>query len=124
VARMAVRKWAVVTFSTLILAGLGLSASRWGHRGRLSQNRTASPRVHSIDLKWNASTSRVVGYNVYRSEQSGGPYTKLTQTAVPMTGYTDRTVQGGHTYFYLVTAVDGEHESLFSNLAPAIVPLP
>ena len=32
--------------------------------------------AHYISVGWTASTSVVVGYNVYRSSTSGGPYTK------------------------------------------------
>jgi fibronectin type 3 domain-containing protein len=67
----------------------------------------------------------VVGYNVYRSTVSGGPYTLLTSTPVPGTTYTDNAVQAGVTYFYVVTAVDANgNESAFSNEAPVTVPTP
>ena len=36
-------------------------------------------RLHTVTLKWTASTSsNVVGYNVYRGTTSGGPYSKST----------------------------------------------
>jgi len=42
-----------------------------------------------------------------------------------MTNYSDPTAQSGHTYFYLVTAVDAKgRESRFSNQAAAIIPWP
>jgi len=125
VARLAASKWAVVTFGTLLLAGPAVSASGWGHRSRLPQDRTTSPPVHSVDLKWTASTSRVVGYNVYRSEKATGPYVRLTSAPVSRTDYTDRTVQAGRTYFYRVRAVDNKgHESSYSNQVKAVVPSP
>ena len=78
---------------------------------------------HSVDLSWNASTSTVVGYRVYRSLQSGGPYTVLNSTLDSSTTYTDATVQSGQTYYYVVSAVDGNgNESGFSNQATAVVP--
>jgi hypothetical protein len=90
------------------------------------ENRPAGPpRPHTIALQWKASPSAVAGYNVYRSDKPVGPYTKLKPSLIRMTSYTDPTVQSGHTYFYLVTAVDAKgRESLFSNQAPAIVPWP
>lgn len=85
---------------------------------------TAS-HTHSVDLKWKASVSHVVGYNVYRSETDGEPYLKLTSAPVRTTHYTDRSVQSGHTYFYAVTAVDSKgKESVHSNQVKALIPSP
>lgn len=80
---------------------------------------------HSVDLNWSASTtSTVVGYNVYRGSQSGGPYQMLNTTLQSLT-FTDGAVQSGTTYFYVVTAVDGSGvESAFSAEAPAVIPIP
>jgi fibronectin type 3 domain-containing protein len=76
-------------------------------------------------LSWAASTSTVVGYNVYRGTQAGGPYVALNRAADPDTTYTDSSVQGGQTYYYVVTAVDGSGtESVYSNQTQAIVPTP
>jgi hypothetical protein len=82
--------------------------------------------AHSVSLSWTASTSTVVGYNVYRSAVSGGPYTLITTSSpTPGTTYTDTGVQAGMTYFYVVTAVDSNgNESAFSNEAPVTVPTP
>jgi fibronectin type 3 domain-containing protein len=89
-----------------------------------SDSQTA-PRPHSVDLKWKASLSRVVGYNVYRSETDQGPYIKLTSAPVRATNYTDRSVQSGHIYFYAVTAVDSKgKESIHSSQAKASIPSP
>jgi fibronectin type 3 domain-containing protein len=112
---------ATVVLCSLLLI-LMFSASRLLHRSRLPQGRaTATP--HSVDLKWKASPSRVVGYNVYRSEKTGGPFMKLTSNPVMETNFTDPTVQGDHTYFYMVTAVDSERrESLYSNQIKVVVP--
>jgi len=100
-----------------------VSASH-GSNFRPSDAQTA-PRPHSVDLKWKASVSRVVGYNVYRSETDGGPYIKLTSAPVRATNYTDRSVQRGHTYFYAVTSVDSRaKESVHSNQAKALIPSP
>jgi fibronectin type 3 domain-containing protein len=69
--------------------------------------------------------STVVGYNVYRSTTSGGPYTLITSTPVAGVTYTDTAVQAGVTYFYVVTAVDANgNESAFSNEASVTVPTP
>ena len=79
---------------------------------------------HSVSLSWTASTSRVIGYNVYRGTQSGGPYTAITTAPDASTAYTDSTVFAGSTYYYVVTAVDSSgHESAYSNQAQAVIPM-
>jgi len=80
-------------------------------------------QAHSVALSWNASTSTVSGYNVYRSTVSGTSYTKLNSSLVPALAYTDSTVQNGTTYYYVMTGVDSSgKESLYSNEAQAIIP--
>ena len=77
-----------------------------------------------VALAWDASSSPVSGYNVYRGTNSGGPYsTKLTASLDPATNFTDTTVQSGSTYYYVSTAVDSSgRESAYSNPAMAVVP--
>jgi hypothetical protein len=92
----------------------------------------APPGARSVTLTWNPSqTPGVVSYNVYRGPLSGS-YVKIASTAVLI--YTDTTVQGGATYFYVVTAVASAcppvitpttppcGESAYSNQASASVP--
>ena len=82
-----------------------------------------STTSHSVALTWTASTSTVLGYNTYTSQQSGGPYTKLTSAPVAGTTYTDSNVTAGQTYFFVVTSVDSSNaESAFSNEVSAVVP--
>jgi hypothetical protein len=81
------------------------------------------PPGHNVDLSWNASASSVIGYNVYRGTQSGGPYTRLNSSLQSGTTYSDANVQLGTTYFYVVTALDGSsQESAFSNESIAVIP--
>jgi fibronectin type 3 domain-containing protein len=78
---------------------------------------------HSVDLSWKASSSRVVGYNVYRGSVSGGPYIQINSTVDPSTTYTDTTVVGGNTYYYVSTSLNSSGiESGFSNQVKAVVP--
>jgi len=80
---------------------------------------------HSVSLSWKPSPSQVVGYNVYRGSKSGGPFSRLNSATDAATTYTDSSVQGGQTYYYVVTAVDSRsQESTHSNQAQAIVPAP
>ena len=83
------------------------------------------PASHTVDLTWQASTSAVVGYRVYRGGVSGGPYSIITNQLVASTAFSDGTVLGGSTYYYVVTAVDSNNqESSFSNQVAATIPLP
>ncbi len=80
---------------------------------------------HSVALAWTADTASVAGYNLHRSIVSGGPYTKLNSSPVTGVQYTDSTVQGGLTYFYVVTAVSSTGaESADSAQVSAVIPAP
>ena len=80
---------------------------------------------HSVTLSWTASTSTVVGHNVYRGTQSGGPYSVLNSSPDASTSYKDSNVRAGSTYYYVVTAVNSSGaESAYSNQAQAAVPTP
>jgi hypothetical protein len=82
-----------------------------------------APVQHSVVLTWNASTSTVSGYNVYRSTVSGTGYTKINPSLVAVLNYTDLTVQSATTYFYVTTAVDSTgSESAYSNEVSAPIP--
>ena len=77
---------------------------------------------HSVTLNWTPSTTAVVGYNVYRSTVSGGPYAQLNSSLVLPTSYTDSTVQLSQVYYYVVTSVATGAESVDSNEASAAIP--
>ena len=82
-----------------------------------------APVQHSVSLTWNASTSTVAGYNIYRSTVSGSGYTKINSSLVTTLTYTDSTVLSGTTYFYVTTAVDSAGtESTYSNQVSAAIP--
>ena len=77
---------------------------------------------HSVDLSWNPDASAVQGYYVYRGNQTGGPYSRVS-TLLPATSYIDASVTTGQTYYYVVTALgSGSLESGYSNEAVAVVP--
>jgi fibronectin type 3 domain-containing protein len=79
--------------------------------------------AHSAALSWTASTSSVVGYNVYRSTTSGSYGAPLNGSLVSGASFTDTTVAAGATYFYVTTAVDASgDESVFSNEVQAAIP--
>jgi hypothetical protein len=83
------------------------------------------PNSYSVRLDWIASTSPVIGYNVYRGPEPGGPYVLLSSSLVTGTQYEDSDVQSNQTYYYVVTAVDSSNvESTYSNQASATIPEP
>jgi len=92
--------------ATIVLSGTGAQTSS-----------------HTVSLSWNASTSTVAGYNVYRSTTNGSSYVKLNSSLVSGLSYTDSNVQSATTYYYVATAVDGSgNESTYSNQATAVIP--
>lgn len=92
--------------------------------GNLSGMGTAPPQ-HSVSLSWTDSGSGVVGYNVYRSGTSGGPYMEINSGLDPSAAYTDSAVTAGQTYYYVTTAVEGNGtESAYSNETQGAVPTP
>jgi hypothetical protein len=84
----------------------------------------AVSQSHSVELSWNASTSQdVIGYNIYRSNTSGGPYNKINPVLDASTVYSDTSVSDGSTYYYVTTAIDSnDQESVNSNEAQAVIP--
>lgn len=81
---------------------------------------------HSVTLTWmQSSSANVAGYRIYRATSMGGPYTAVNSSLVTGLTYTDYTVRGGVTYYYVARAVDsGGAESANSNEAPAAVVAP
>ncbi len=80
---------------------------------------------HSVNLSWNASPApNIVGYNVYRAQALGGPYSMINSGGpVASTVYADASVANGTTYFYVTTVVNSSgRESAYSNQAQAAIP--
>ena len=83
----------------------------------------AALQAHSATLSWTASTTTVVGYDIYRGTTTGGPYVLLNSSPVQGVTYTDTTVQSGQTYFYVTAAVDSSgNQSAYSNQVQAVIP--
>jgi hypothetical protein len=83
----------------------------------------ATQSNQSVLLNWQASTSTVSGYNVYRSTVSGGPYSRVNGSLVSGLTYTDSAVAASTTYYYVTTSVTSAGvESGYSNQASATIP--
>ncbi len=79
-----------------------------------------------VAAQWAAGTAQIswshphyhqeiVGYDIYRSSESGHGFQKITQAPVASTNYTDLTAQAGTAYYYAVRSV--EHSRLESELS-------
>ncbi len=81
------------------------------------QNLNASGVVDHIHLVWLKNTEPdIAGYNLYRSQSSGGPYIKINTTLISDTTYDDYAVTPGITYYYCATAqIKAFAESRLSN---------
>lgn len=82
-------------------------------------NLVATQNNSQIDLSWNAVTN-ATGYNIKRATTSGGPYTTIA-TNIATTTYADTSVENNVTYYYVVSAINGEIESPNSNEVSASV---
>jgi hypothetical protein len=93
-------------------------------------NFTATATPHPIQLTWGTgaiespvSGQFVVGYNVYRSSVSGGPYTQLNRAPIPAFTFVDNAVSAGETLYYVCSTVDSlGNVSHYSSQATVTVP--
>jgi fibronectin type 3 domain-containing protein len=102
------------------------SNSTTGGTTQVTLSGTGTAVQHEIDLSWNAPSSSadpVAGYNVYRSADGGGSFTKLNPSPDGQVDYTDSAIQSGTTYVYEVKSVDANGvESGASNQISLTVP--
>jgi uncharacterized protein YjdB len=77
-----------------------------------------------IDVSWNIVSGSAINYNVYRSETSGAEYTKIGSTSTTSYQDSDTSLTYGKTYYYVVTAIDSEVESDYSDEASATLTEP
>lgn len=108
----------------LVAAGVLATPVGVGARRRPAppSNLTATAGDAQVRLSWTASTSsRVVGYRVYRQAANGTwPSTPLATTAATTTSYLDTGLTNGTTYTYRVAAVNSSSvQSAYSNTASA-----
>jgi fibronectin type 3 domain-containing protein len=86
----------------------------------LTATAAASSR-RAVKLNWEESPVTVAGYVVYRSADSSGPYTRISQATTPE--FVDTGLSAGHTYYYVVTSLDADQvESEYSTPITATVP--
>ena len=60
-----------------------------------------------LQISWNPGLDEdLSGYHVYKSDNPGGPYFRISEVIVTQTCFGDTELLDGGTYFYMVTAVD------------------
>ena len=74
---------------------------------------TGSPATTSLNITWNASVG-ADGYKLYRSSSLAGPFTLIHTTTAY--AYTDTNLTSNTDYYYKVTAMLGEQESIASSV--------
>jgi len=84
-----------------------------------------APPQHSVSLSWTDTNSGIAGYNVYRGNAAGGPFTQINSGLDATPAYSDTSVAAGQTYYYVATAVnESGAESAYSNEVEGAVPSP
>jgi len=81
----------------LVMSGIVCSASA------PSGMTAAAAGNNAILVDWNTVIG-AIQYTVHRANSSGGPYTQIATVTAPTTQYTDTTVSGGITYYYVARA--------------------
>jgi fibronectin type 3 domain-containing protein len=74
-------------------------------------NVVASPSNASVTLSWAVPTG-AVSYNIYRGSTAGGEGTTPIASSVTTTNFTDTGLTNGATYYYVVTALNGNSAPL------------
>lgn len=96
-----------------------------GLQGRVIQLVTRRGLKDAVQLSWKRNSEPdLAGYNVYRGTNSGSGYQKINPSLLlsPKHKYTDKKVETGKTYYYVVTAVNSSRiESGFSNEVMIII---
>jgi hypothetical protein len=66
---------------------------------------SASSTNTTVNLSWLSSTDSVLGYHVYRAGSADGPFTRLTDSLITTTSYTDSAGFASSNRTYMVRAV-------------------
>ena len=65
---------------------------------------TATENGNAVQLSWQPSKDAVKGYNVYRATNPNGPFTRINESLVAGTNFTDANAAAGN-YVYMLRAV-------------------
>jgi hypothetical protein len=117
--------WKKALTGTAVLAA-GVLASEWfvatGGMTVVEKMRSHR-RDHTVTLRWEASTTKNVRYNIYRGPTPGFHPDKLNSAHIDGLAFTDTTVENRTRYYYVARAVNATgQESTDSNETLANVP--
>lgn len=111
------------TASGTVSGSLSFISSASNSKTAESLTGTGTAKQYSVNLYWNAS-SDVVGYNLYRSTNSNGSYSRVNSSLDPNTAYTDSSVASGATYYYEATAVNSAGQESARSTPPVVASIP
>jgi hypothetical protein len=81
---------------------------------------TAMGHDSRIDLRWRAvPTPNLRGYNIYRGDSYGGPFTKLNGSVHTVSVFSDFLGVNNQTHYYYITSVLGGGETAASSIVSA-----
>ncbi len=108
-----------------LMLTLLLSPLLWAQQGIVGKVHFTGGTVvrvtnHVVVLSWNVCTG-AGSYNVYRGTAHGGPYTKIIAGSTSSSAI-DQRAQHGATYYYVITSVNSQGESGYSNETIATIP--
>jgi len=110
-------------------SSITISATSAGGTGTAILTLSIASTSYSVTLSWNQSPSpdaagnEILGYNIFRSTTSGGPYQQLNSSVLAGTTYADTTVADGTTYYYVATVIDSSNaQSGYSTQIEAVIP--
>jgi len=98
----------VTTFAGLIHVALMGDPTLRMHVVAPAANLVANVNGNTVQLVWNRSSDNIVGYNIYRSANPNGPFSRLNAQLVTGTSFTDSNPLNG-TQTYMVRAIKLEH---------------
>jgi len=100
----------VLVVAAALLSGGWFVATGGINFGRKSAEAASPPQKRSVVLRWQASKSPLVRYNVYRGPWVGIYPDKLNSAPIDGTTFTDTTAVSGQTYAYIVRAITSKGE--------------
>jgi len=113
----------LVVAAALLSGGWFVATGGISFAGRGSAERANPPQKRSVALRWQASKSPLVRYNVYRGPWAGIYPDKLNSAPIDGTTFTDATAVSGQTYAYVVRAINSKgEESQDSNETIVTIP--
>lgn len=110
--------------TSIVLAVAGLAICGLAGTRMLLQSGPRKP--HYVVLSWHAPRPvrgvTILSYDVHRGPTAAGPFTKIASGVSGLT-YTDRNVNSGETYWYVVTSVSSlGRRSVYSQPVRAEIP--